>query len=93
MHVRFTWDERKRRDNVTRHGLDFRDAEAVFAGPTLTIEDDRFPYPEHRFMTLGLLPDTTVTIIHAETHARIHVISFRQATRHEEAILLRSLAN
>jgi uncharacterized DUF497 family protein len=93
MHVRFTWDERKRRDNLARHGLDFRDAEAVFAGPTLTIEDDRFPCPEHRFMTLGLLRETTVTIIHTETHARIHVISFRQATRHEEAILFRGLAN
>ena len=93
MHVQFTWDERKRRENLARHGLDFEDAPAVFAGPTLTIEDDRFPYPEYRFMTLGLLRETAVTIVHTETQGRIHVISFRKATRHEEAILFQSLAN
>lgn len=93
MHVRFTWDDRKRRVNLARHGFDFGDAPAVFAGPTLTIEDDRFDYPESRCMTLGFLREVAVTIIHTETHSRIHVISFRQATRHEEAILFESLAN
>lgn len=44
-------------------------------------------------MTLGLLREVAVTIVHTETQDRIHVISFRQATRHEEAILFRSLAN
>lgn len=93
MHVRFTWDERKRLGNLARHGFDFRDAEAVFAGPTLTIEDSRFDYPERRYMTLGFLREVAVTIIHTETRSRIHVISFRQATRHEEAVLFESLSN
>ena len=92
MPVRFTWDEPKRRRNRAVHGLDFERVPAVFAGPTLTIEDDRFHYPERRYITLGLLDGLAVSIIHTETPERIHVISFRQATRREEAILYQGLA-
>ena len=38
--MRYTWDEAKRSDNLREHGLDFVDAEEVFAGPTFTYEDD-----------------------------------------------------
>lgn len=39
--MRFTWDESKRQTALQRRGLDFADAELVFAGPTFTFEDDR----------------------------------------------------
>jgi uncharacterized DUF497 family protein len=91
MHVHFTWDEGKRRINRTRHGLDFADAPDVFAGPTLTLEDDRFDYPERRFMTIGFLRDTAVSLIHTESSDHIHVISFRKATRREEALIFEAL--
>jgi len=51
--MRFSFDERKRKSNIKDHGFDFVDAEKVFAGPTLTFEDDRFTYQEQRFVTLG----------------------------------------
>ena len=89
--MRFTWDERKRQLNLRVHGLDFRDAPAVFDGPTFTMEDDRFDYSEQRFLTLGFLAGVAVSIVHTETAAVIRVISFRKATRHEEALLLQSL--
>jgi len=54
-------------------------------------EDDRFAYDEQRFVTLGLLAGTAVSIAHTETPSRIHVISFRKATRHEEKILFKNL--
>jgi uncharacterized protein len=63
----------------------------VFDGPTYTIEDDRFAYGEQRFMTLGFLGGVPVSIVHTETPQVIRVISFRKATRYEEAILLESL--
>ena len=74
--MRFTWDERKRKANLRDHGFDFADAKRVFDGPTVTYEDDRFPYGEQRFITLGLLSSVAVSIAHAEVPERIHVISF-----------------
>ena len=89
--MRFTWDERKRRTNLRDHGFDFADARRVFEGPTATYEDDRFPYGEQRFVTLGFLNGIAVSIAHTETRERINVISFRRATRNEEIFLLKSL--
>lgn len=89
--MRFTWDERKRRTNLQGHGFDFRDAPRVFEGPTFTFEDDRFDYGEQRFVSLGLLGGVAVSIVHTETPEIIHVISFRRATRNEEAILFKSI--
>jgi len=89
--MRYTWDEGKRRVNLKTHGLDFVDAPRVFEGQTFTFEDDRFDYGEQRFVTLGFLGGIVVSIVHTETSERIHVISFRRATRNEEAILFQSL--
>ena len=89
--MRFTWDEAKRRRNLKDHGLDFADAERVFEGPTYTYEDDRFDYDEQRFATLGLFEGIPVSMIHTESKTRIHIISFRKATRRETKILFENL--
>jgi uncharacterized protein len=89
--MRLVWDERKRKSNLKDHGLDFRDARAVFGGPTYTIEDDRFDYAEQRFMTLGFLGGVVVSIVHTETPKLIRIISFRKATRYEQVLLFQSL--
>jgi len=91
--MRFTWDERKRLSNVRVHGLDFRDAPRVFQGATFTFEDDRFAYGERRYVSLGLLDGVAVSLVHSERSGAIRVISFRKATRHEEAILFENLAD
>lgn len=49
----YEWDKAKNRSNFAKHGLDFRDAEQVFAGPCVTFEDGRFNYGEERFMIGG----------------------------------------
>ena len=89
--MRFSWDERKRRLNLKEHGLDFVDAPRVFEGPTFTFQDDRFAYDDQRFVTLGFLAGMVVSLVHTESSSRIHVISFRKATRNEEAILFKNL--
>lgn len=91
--MRLTWDERKRGANLKNHGLDFAEAARVFEGPTFTFEDDRFTYHEQRFVTLGFLQGMVVSIVHTESEAEIHVISFRRATTHEERILFQRLEN
>jgi uncharacterized DUF497 family protein len=89
--MRFTWDEVKRKRNLKDHGLDFVDAKRVFEGATFTYEDDRLRYDEQRFVTLGLLQGIPVSIVHTETEDRIHVISFRKATKRETTILFENL--
>jgi uncharacterized DUF497 family protein len=37
--MKFTWRESKRKTNLKKHGLDFADAEKVFAGPMAVFED------------------------------------------------------
>ncbi|MEW5805058.1 MAG: BrnT family toxin [bacterium] len=81
--MKFTWDEEKRKANLVKHGIDFADAKAVFAGATFTFEDDRFPYGEQRFITLGMLEGKVVVIVHTERNKVIRVISMRKATRNE----------
>lgn len=89
--MRYTWNEAKRSLNLKNHGLDFLDAESVFEGATFTYEDDRFRYDQQRFVTLGLLEGIPVSIVHTETRGRIHVISFRKATKRETTILFQNL--
>lgn len=62
------------------------DAPRVFERLTYTFEDDRFDYGEERFVTLGLLDGIVVSIVHTESPRSIRVISFRKATKHEQAI-------
>jgi uncharacterized DUF497 family protein len=85
------WDETKRRANSRKHGVDFADAEQVFAGITFTFEDNRFNYAEQRFITLGLLNGTVVVIAHTETAREIRVISMRKATKHEQTIYFENI--
>ena len=79
----FLWDDAKRRANLRKHGIDFRDAETIFRGFTLTAEDMREAYGERRFQTLGLLEDQVVSVAHTERGEDIRIISIRKATKHE----------
>lgn len=90
--MRFSWHEAKRLRNLLAHGYDFADAKRVFEDRTLTFEDDRFPYGQQRFITLGLLDGRPVSLAHTEIGDEIHVISFRKATP-RECRLLREIAD
>jgi len=82
--VRFEWDERKRRSNLEKHGVDFSDLESLFASETVTVLDERVDYGEHRFITLGLLKGIVLTVAHTETDEVVRILSARKATRYEE---------
>lgn len=79
----FAWDEAKRRTNISKHGIDFVDAERIFRGFTLTAEDTRESYGEQRFLSLGLPDDQVVSVTHTERGDEIRVISIRKATKYE----------
>lgn len=86
-----TWDEAKRDENLRKHGIDFIDAETLFEGPTVTLEDNRFAYGEQRFVTFGVLDGRVLAVVHTEQDEDIRVISMRKATRREEQSYFSSL--
>jgi uncharacterized DUF497 family protein len=78
-----TWDERKRRANLERHGVDFAGADAIWDNPTVTREDLRRSYGEARFVTFGLLEGEVVVLVYTEREEDIHIISLRRAEKYE----------
>lgn len=84
--MQFTWDEAKRLENLRKHGLDFADAERVFAGEVFRREDVRYAYDEQRMIAIGLLDVVTVLLVHVEDEKTIRIISMRRADKHETKI-------
>ncbi len=82
----YGWDEKKNKANQKKHGLNFDDAEYVFDGRILAVEDRREDYGEQRFNCLGLLEDRVVHISYAERGDVTHIISMRKANKHEQKI-------
>lgn len=85
--MRFNFDPSKQSANFKKHGYDLADAQGVIESRrTVTFEDKRFEYGEPRFVTMGLLADSVVVIVTAESEDEIRVISMRKADKHEQKI-------
>lgn len=93
MSVNFEWDEPKRQTNIHKHGIDFVDVPSVFDGVTATIEDTRHDYGEARFVTLGVLKNHVIVVVHTECVESIRIISARKATRNESKRYFKQIAN
>src|SRR5271157_834668 len=86
MGLKYDWDEAKNRENLSKHGLSFEDAEQVFAGRCVTFADDRFDYGEERLITLGLLAGRLVVIAHVMGDEGARIISMRKGNRREQKV-------
>ncbi len=82
--MRITFDPAKREKTRAERGLDFADAEIVFAGVTLEIEDTRKNYGETRIICFGLLEDRTVVIGYTPRGTDRHIFSMRKANDREQ---------
>ena len=60
--MRITFDAAKRAKTLVERGLDFADAEAVFAGVTLEVQDTRRDYGEPRIICYGYLEGRLVVV-------------------------------
>jgi len=89
--MRFIWDETKRQANLNKHGLDFADAEQVFAGPMAIFEDTREAYGEQRLIGIGMLSAVVILIVHVESVETIRIISMREATSDETDLYYRNI--
>ncbi|CAN5424188.1 BrnT family toxin [soil metagenome] len=84
--MRYEWDEEKRASNLARHKLDFKKAEVVFQGRTITFEDDRQDYGEDRYATLGRLGKAVVFIVWTDRKTARRIISMRKCDVEEREI-------
>jgi uncharacterized DUF497 family protein len=80
-----TWDEAKRRITLAERGLDFAEAEVVFAGSHFTRAADQRDYGEARFITVGFLRERFVVVVWTERHNRRRIISMRHGHDGEKA--------
>ncbi len=87
-----TWDEAKRKLNLKKHGIDFRDADGIFDGPTVTAEDTRSAFGEQRLVTLGVLNGVVVSMTYTERNGDMRVISIRKALKHETRTYLSQIS-
>lgn len=78
------WDERKRRINLAKHGLDFADAHLVFNHPSkITFASGR--NDEDRMVDIAMVEAAgrVLTLVYAHRGPDVRVISFRIASRSE----------
>ncbi|MHC2108016.1 BrnT family toxin [Methylobacterium sp.] len=76
------WDEAKRRANLAKHRLDFRDAVALFDGRP-RLEGPAAFRDEARHVTVGVLGEVHVTLVWTWRLDRRRLISFRRVRREE----------
>ncbi|MGA9627033.1 MAG: BrnT family toxin [Bryobacteraceae bacterium] len=80
----YTWDPKKNRGNIARHGIAFEDAVKIFEGPTLERVDDRFEYDEVREYAVGIVDGVEITVIFTDvSRTERRIISAWKAERHE----------
>ena len=81
----YSWDEAKRQAVLAERGLDFADAEQVFAGWHFTGLDDRRDDCEPRYVTAGYLDRRFVVVVWTPRDGGRRIISMRHGHDWEEA--------
>ena len=86
------WDESKRIKNLTKHGLDFNNAEQVLKSP-FRLDVKTVRNNEQRIQSFAYVFDrlAVLTVVHVEDNERI--ISFRRASRDEREVYHEWLEN
>ena len=85
--ITFSWDGRKDRENLRKHGVSFEEASTAFADENARLKHD----PDHsqqedRFMLLGFSAKLRILVVAHSYRAdgkQIRIISARKATRNE----------
>jgi uncharacterized DUF497 family protein len=83
--MRLTFDPAKRAKTRVERGLDFARASEVFEGVTVTMDDNRLDYGEHRCVTVGYLDGRVVGVVWTPRGRARRIISMRKANEREIA--------
>lgn len=83
----FEWDSEKARENRSKHGISFEEAQSVFFDDqAIQFWDDSHSNQENRFLMLGLSYKLRILIVvhcFRESDSTIRIISARKATKNE----------
>ncbi len=83
----FSWDDRKERENIRKHGVSFAEAATAFADENARlIHDPAHSRFEDRFVLLGFSAKLRLlVVVHAyrRDETEIRIISARKASRNE----------
>jgi uncharacterized DUF497 family protein len=84
--MEFEWDPVKAASNLTKHGIDFDEAIAVFDDPRTFSVVDRRSYGETRYIAIGTVRGRTLAVVFTMRGNQIcRIISARRASRRERA--------
>jgi uncharacterized protein len=85
--LRFSWDARKAKSNLVKHGVSFEEARTVFFDDhAVEFYDDEHAEREDRFLLLGMSLRLRLLLVchcHHEADGVIRIISARKATKTE----------
>lgn len=82
--MKFQWDEKKRRANLKKHGVDFVDVADGFDHLTVVGLDDSQDYGEDRWVAVGFLREILIVVIFVVPEENtIRLISARKAEPRE----------
>jgi uncharacterized DUF497 family protein len=83
--MKFTWDRRKSRANLEKHGVLFAEAATVFGDPlAASISDPDHSEGEERFVIIGhSARNRLIVVCHTEEGDTVRIISAREANSHE----------
>ena len=86
-YIQFTWDERKNKENMHKHGVSFDEAKTSFFDPNAqVIHDPDHSQDEDRFILLGMSRKLRILVVchcYREENEIIRILSARKATRIE----------
>jgi uncharacterized protein len=77
----FEWDETKRRANLAKHLIDFKDAILIFDG--LVFEKPQHRHGEDRTLAIGVMDGIEIVVVYVARANYRRIISARRAHRSE----------
>lgn len=85
MNSKLTWHEPKRQASIAERGLDFADANQIFANVTFEYEDTRENYGEKRMVCFGYLFGRLTAVGYVQRDDGRHIFSMRKANEREQS--------
>lgn len=83
--IKIIWSDRKNRQNIRKHRVDFNEARTIFDDPLQISKDDPdHSFDERRFITVGISNQNRLLIIaHTFDDDKIRIITARKPTKGE----------